>query len=198
MWYVVFDWGGVFMVGIFDGCSIQNVVECSGVFVEKVCESYFWYIWQFEVGVWILLQFWEMVQQEIGMMLFYVDFEVLYFGSIYDNVLMYIIFVVFFCSVWVGLLSNNYFVVSEYLGCDLCFVCFDVLVFFNEIGYKKFVFEVFVVFEQKMGLFVVQVVFVDDVQENIDVVGVFGFYGIFYYYDVYEWFEQELKEWFWG
>ncbi|MHA0034847.1 HAD family hydrolase [Deinococcus sp. PESE-13] len=196
--HVAFDWGGVFTVGTFDGRSTRNVAERTGMPVETVRESYFRHIRQLEVGAWTLPQFWETLQQETGMTLPYADFEALYLGSIHDNAPMYTTLAALPRSVRVGLLSNNYPVVSDHLGHDPRFARFDALVFSNEIGHKKPAPEAFAALEQKMGVSAAQVAFVDDVQENIDAAGAFGFHGILYHHDAHERFEQELKEWLRG
>ena len=129
--HVAFDWGGVFTVGTFDGRSTQNMAERSGVAVEKVRQSYFRHVRQLEVGAWTLPQFWETVGQETGMTLPYSEFEPLYLGSIADNLPMYATLAAIPQGVRVGLLSNNYPVVSDHLRRDPRFARFDVLVFSN-------------------------------------------------------------------
>lgn len=196
--HVAFDWGGVFTVGTFDGRSTRNVAERSGVAVDKVRESYFRHVRQLEVGAWSLPQFWETVQQETGMQLPYPEFEALYLGSIHDNGPMYATLAALPRSVRVGLLSNNYPVVSDHLRRDPRFARFDALVFSNEIGFKKPAPEAFAALQQKMGVSAAQVAFVDDVPENIDAANAFGFHGILYHHDAHEGFEQDLAAWLQG
>lgn len=196
--HVAFDWGGVFTVGTFDGRSTQNMAERSGVAVEKVRQSYFRHVQQLEVGAWTLPQFWETVGQETGMTLPYSEFEPLYLGSIADNLPMYATLAAIPQGVRVGLLSNNYPVVSDHLRRDPRFARFDALVFSNEIGHKKPAPEAFAALEQHMLVPAAQVAFVDDVQENIDAAKAFGFHGILYHHDAHAQFEQELAAWLAG
>ncbi|WP_135228208.1 HAD family hydrolase [Deinococcus fonticola] len=193
--HVAFDWGGVFTVGTFDGRSTQNMADRSGVSVQRVRESYFRHVHQLEVGTWGLPQFWETLQAETGMSLPYHEFEPLYLGSIQDNSPMYATLEQLPRQVRVGLLSNNYPVVSDHLRRDPRFARFDALVFSNEIGYKKPTPEAFAALQQAMDLPAGQVAFVDDVQENIDAANAFGFQGLLYHHDRHAEFQATLREW---
>ncbi|WP_177183088.1 HAD family hydrolase [Deinococcus reticulitermitis] len=196
--HVAFDWGGVFTIGTFDGRSTGNVAERSGVAVERVRESYFRHVRQLEVGAWTLPQFWETLQAEAGINLPYADFEALYLGSIHDNAPMYATLAALPPGVRVGLLSNNYPVVSDHLRRDPRFGRFDALVFSNEIGHKKPAPEAFARLEEAMGVGAAQVAFVDDVQENIDAAQAAGFHGLLYHHDHHAEFEERLRAWLAG
>lgn len=135
--HVAFDWGGVFTIGTFDGRSTQNIADRSGVPVERVRESYFRHVRQLEVGEWTLPQFWSVMQEETGITLPYDEFEALYLGSVHDNLPMYATLAALPRSVRVGLLSNNYPVVSDHLRRDPRFARFDALVFSNELRQKN-------------------------------------------------------------
>lgn len=196
--HVAFDWGGVFTIGTFDGRSTQNVADLSGVEVEKVRESYFRHVRQLEVGAWTLPLFWNVMQEETGVQLSYADFEALYLGSILDNLPMYTSLAALPAGVRVGLLSNNYPVVSDHLRRDPRFARFDALVFSNELGQKKPHADSFAALEQAMQHPASVVAFVDDVQENIDAANAFGFHGILYHHDHHAQFEAELAAWLGG
>ncbi|ACO46110.1 HAD family hydrolase [Deinococcus deserti] len=193
--HVAFDWGGVFTVGTFDGRSTQNLADLTGVPVERVRESYFRHVRQLEVGAWTLPHFWTVMQEEAGLPLPYGDFEALYLGSVLDNLPMYDTLAALPAEVQVGLLSNNYPVVSDHLRRDARFGRFDALVFSNEIGHKKPAPEAFAALEAAMGVPASQVAFVDDVQENIDAANAAGFYGLLYHHDHHADFEARLGEW---
>ncbi|MFC3834990.1 MULTISPECIES: HAD family hydrolase [Deinococcus] len=193
--HVAFDWGGVFTVGTFDGRSTQNVADRSGVPVERVRDSYFRHVRQLEVGAWTLPDFWTTLQAETGVTLAYSEFEPLYLGSIHDNLPMYTTLAALPPAVRVGLLSNNYPVVSDHLRRDPRFSRFDALVFSNELGHKKPAPESFAALEDAMGVPAAQVAFVDDVQENIDAANRAGFHGILYHHDHHTEFEQTLSDW---
>lgn len=196
--HVAFDWGGVFTIGTFDGRSTQNLAGRTGVSVERVRESYFRHVRQLEVGAWTLPQFWATMGQETGITLPYADFEALYLGSIADHLPMYTTLAGLPPGVRVGLLSNNYPVVSDHLRRDPRFARFDALVFSNEIGVKKPAPEAFAALEQAMRVPAAQVAFVDDVQENIDAAQQAGFHGILYHHDAHAAFERELAAWLAG
>ncbi|QFP76085.1 HAD family phosphatase [Deinococcus sp. AJ005] len=193
--HVAFDWGGVFTVGTFDGRSTQNVADHSGVPVERVRDSYFRHVRQLEVGAWTLDHFWSVLQEETGVILPYADFEALYLGSIADHAPMYATLAALPEGVRVGLLSNNYPVVSDHLRADPRFARFDALVFSNELGHKKPAPEAFAALEAAMELPAAQTAFVDDVQENIDAANAAGFHGILYHHEAHAAFERELAHW---
>ena len=196
--HVAFDWGGVFTVGTFDGRSTQNLAERAGVPVDRVRESYFRHVRQLEVGSWSLPQFYEVLVQETGVTLPYEEFEPLYLGSIHDNAPMYATLEHLPRAVRVGLLSNNYPVVSDHLRRDARFARFDALVFSNELGYKKPSPESFAALAAAMGRPAEQVAFVDDVQENIEAAERAGFHGLLYHHERHAEFETALKAWLEG
>ncbi len=193
--HVAFDWGGVFTIGTFDGRSTQNVADRSGVDVERVRESYFRHVRQLEVGEWTLPQFWTVMGQETGITLPYTEFEALYLGSVHDNAPMYATLERLPPGVRVGLLSNNYPVVSDHLRRDPRFARFGALVFSNELRQKKPHPGAFAALEQAMGVPAAQTAFVDDVQENIDAARQAGFHGLLYHHDRHAEFERELEAW---
>lgn len=193
--HVAFDWGGVFTIGTFDGRSTQNVADRSGVSVERVRESYFRHVRQLEVGEWTLPQFWIVMGEETGITLPYADFEALYLGSVHDNAPMYATLAALPAGVRVGLLSNNYPVVSDHLRRDPRFARFDALVFSNELRQKKPHPDAFAALEEAMGVPAAQTAFVDDVQENIDAARQAGFHGLLYHHDRHAEFERELEAW---
>ncbi|EYB66709.1 Hydrolase, CbbY/CbbZ/GpH/YieH family [Deinococcus phoenicis] len=193
--HVAFDWGGVFTVGTFDGRSTQNLADRSGVAVAHVRESYFRHVRQLEVGAWTLPEFWTVMGQETGIELPYAEFEALYLGSVHDNAPMYATLERLPAGVRVGLLSNNYPVVSDHLRRDPRFARFDALVFSNEIRQKKPHPDAFAALEEALGVPASQVAFVDDVQENIDAAQRAGFHGLLYHHAQHAEFERELGTW---
>ncbi|MFC4636832.1 HAD family hydrolase [Deinococcus hohokamensis] len=196
--HVAFDWGGVFTVGTFDGRSTQNVSERTGVALDQVRASYFRHVHQLEVGAWTLPQFWTVMGQETGIILPYPEFEALYLGSIADHAPMYATLAALPSHVRVGLLSNNYPVVSDHLRRDPRFGRFDALVFSNELGHKKPSPEAFAALQQAMGVPAAQVAFVDDVQENIEAAQAAGFHGLLYHHERHADFETALAGWLRG
>ncbi|THF88297.1 HAD family phosphatase [Deinococcus sp. KSM4-11] len=196
--HVAFDWGGVFTVGTFDGRSTQNVADRTGIPVERIRDSYFRHVRQLEVGAWTLPHFWEVIQAETGVSMPYEEFEPLYLGSIHDNGPMYASLAALPPHVHVGLLSNNYPVVSDHLRKDPRFARFDALVFSNELGHKKPSPESFAALADAMGRPAEHVAFVDDVQENIDAAERAGFHGLLYHHERHAEFETDLSAWLAG
>ncbi len=201
--HLAFDWGGVFTVGTFDGRSTARLSERLGLDVEAVRASYFRHVRQLEVGAWTLPQFWEVLAQESGAAAAdpafgYADFEALYLGSILPNAPMYALLAHLPAGVRVGLLSNNYPVVSDHLRRDPAFARLHNPVFSNEIGVKKPDPASFAALEQAMGLPAGQVAFVDDVQENILAAQQAGFHGLIYDHAQHADFERRLAAWLSG
>lgn len=198
--HVAFDWGGVFTVGTFDGRSTQRLAERLGLSVEDVRASYFRHIRQLEVGAWTLPQFWDTVAAEIGAdpAFGYTDFETLYLGSILENQPMFAVLARLPSQVRVGLLSNNYPVVSDHLRGHPAFARLHQPVFSNEIGMKKPDPASFAALEAAMELPATRVAFVDDVQENIEAAERAGFHGLLYDHTRHADFEQRLAAWLSG
>ena len=193
--HVAFDWGGVFTVGTFDGRSTARLAERLGLPVEAVRESYFRHVGQLEVGAWTLPRFWTELQAELGQNFSYADFEALYLGSVHRNEAMYALLGRLPADVRVGLLSNNYPVVSDHLRQDPAFGRFDALVFSNELGVKKPDPRAFAALEEAMRVPAREVAFVDDVAENIAAAGAAGFHGLLYDHTDHAGFERRLTAW---
>ena len=193
--HVAFDWGGVFTVGTFDGRSTARLAERGGVPVERVRQSYFRHVHQLEVGAWTLGHFWEVLAAETGLTLTYAEFEALYLGSVHDNEPMYTTLARIPAGVRVGLLSNNYPVVSDHLRRDPRFARFDALVFSNELRQKKPHPDAFAALANAMGVPAAQTAFVDDVEENIAAARAAGFHGLLYHHERHAAFERELAGW---
>jgi putative hydrolase of the HAD superfamily len=195
--HLAFDWGGVFTVGTFDGRSTARLAAAHGLDVTEVRRHYFDLVHHLEVGEWTLPAFWQEFARRIGLPgVPYEDFEALYVGSVAHNEPMYALLARLPHDVRVGLLSNNYPVVSDRLRADPRFARFDALVFSNEIGHKKPHPESFDALAAAMGVARGQVAFVDDVQENIDAARAAGFHGLLYHHERHADFERDLARWF--
>lgn len=193
--HVAFDWGGVFTVGTFDGRSTARLAERGRVPVGGVRQSYFRHVHQLEVGAWTLPQFWDVLAAETGLTLTYPEFEALYLGSVHDNEAMYTTLARIPAGVRVGLLSNNYPVVSDHLRRDPRFARFDALVFSNELRQKKPHPDAFAALADAMGVPAAQTAFVDDVAENVAAARAAGFHGLLYHHERHAEFERELAGW---
>ncbi len=201
--HVAFDWGGVFTVGTFDGRSTARLAERLGLPVQAVREPYFRHVRQLEIGAWTLPQFWAVLAEESGAAsrnpeFGYADFEALYLGSIHRNELMYRLLAALPDTVRVGLLSNNYPVVSDHLRLDGAFARLHRPVFSNELGVKKPDPAAFTALEAAMDVPASRVAFVDDVQENIVAAEQAGFHGLIYDHARHEEFETRLASWLAG
>ncbi|WP_027481565.1 HAD family hydrolase [Deinococcus pimensis] len=195
--HVAFDWGGVFTVGTFDGRSTARLAERYGLPVEEVRRHYFDLVHHLEVGEWTLPAFWDEFSGRLGLVgVPYEDFETLYLGSVTRNEPMYALLSRLPLDVRVGLLSNNYPVVSDRLRQDAAFARFDALVFSNEIGHKKPLPQAFDALADAMKVPRETVAFVDDVEENIVAARAAGFRGLLYHHERHAEFERELAAWF--
>ena len=197
--HVAFDWGGVFTIGTFDGRSTARLAERYGLNVDEVRRHYFGLVHHLEVGEWTLPAFWEEFSSRLGLTTVpYEEFEELYLGSVLRNEPMYALLTRIPRGVRVGLLSNNYPVVSDRLRQDPAFARFDALVFSNELGHKKPYPESFAALADAMGVPTADCAFVDDVQENIDAARAAGFAGLLYHHERHEEFERALADWLAG
>jgi len=164
---ILFDWGGVFTVGTFDGRVVRNVAERFGLDEERVARAYFAQVRNLEVGAWSLDAFWRYFARELGVEAPYETFERLFVGSIAPRQEMYEVLAALPEDVVVGLLSNNYPVISDVLRTHEGFDRFDAVFFSNEEGLKKPDARAFEVALERMGLPAGEVLFVDDHPDNI-------------------------------
>lgn len=193
---IAFDWGGVFTVGTFDGRSTGRLAEKYGLSVDVVRQHYFALIHHLEIGEWTLPAFWTVFSERIGLVgVSYADFEMLYIGSILENAPMYAFLPSIPQDFTVGLLSNNYPVVSDHLDADPRWARFDAKVFSNRIGVKKPDSRAFEALTLALGVAPSGTVFVDDVQENLDAASRLGFSTILYDAHDHERFVLELQTW---
>ena len=192
---ITFDWGGVFTIGTFDGNATQRMSDTYGVPLEQVRASYFKHVGHLEVGEWTLEHFWDVMQQETGMVADYLDFEALYLGSIRENGAMYDFFPTIPRGYRVGLLSNNYPVVYAKLQADPRWSRFDAMVFSNLIGVKKPDPTSFHKLSEAVGVPPEQSIFVDDVEENLVAARALGFATILYSALEHDRFLRELGAW---
>ncbi len=192
---ITFDWGGVFTIGTFDGNATQRISMAYGVPLGQVRASYFSHVRHLEVGEWTLEHFWNVLKQETGMVADYAEFEALYLGSIRENAAMYDFLPTLAPEYRVGLLSNNYPVVYEVLQSDSRWSRFDAMVFSNLIGVKKPDPVAFHKLSEAVGVPPEQSIFIDDVQENLEVARKLGFATILYDALEHPRFLSELEAW---
>ncbi len=171
---ILFDWGGVFTVGTFDGRVVRNVASRFGLAEEEVAQAYFAEVRQLELGRWSLPRFWEYFSSALGVEDSYREFEALFLASVAPRRDMYQVLAAIPAEYTVGLLSNNYPVVSDYLRAGEGFDRFDAVFFSNEEGVKKPDAGAFEIALERMSLPAGEVLFVDDHPDNVAAAREFG------------------------
>ncbi len=172
---ILFDWGGVFTRGTFDGRVVRNLARRFALPEERVAEAYFDLVERLELGEWTLRRFWEALSERLGVEAPYAVFERLFLGSVAPRPEMYELLLALPDDLVVGLLSNNYPVISSFLRAEESFDRFDAAVFSNEEGIKKPKSEAFVLALERMGLSPEEVLFVDDHPDNVAAARRLGF-----------------------
>jgi len=164
---ILFDWGGVFTVGTFDGRVVGNTARQFGLDEDEVARAYFAEVRRLELGEWSLPRFWEYFASALGVTAPYASFEALFLSSVAPRNEMYQLLAAIPSEITVGLLSNNYPVISDYLRAGEGFDRFDAVFFSNEEGVKKPDARAFEIALERMGLPAEEVLFVDDHPDNI-------------------------------
>ncbi len=164
---LLFDWGGVFTHGTFDGRVTENLSRYFERPLDAVRRAYFAEVERLELGEWSLKRFWEHLQEALDLHAPYPVFERLFLGSVAPNAAMYDLLAALPEGLVVGLLSNNYPVISRYLRAGEGFDRFDAVVFSNEEGVKKPSPEAYLLALERMNLAPGEVLFVDDNPENL-------------------------------
>ncbi len=164
---LLFDWGGVFTHGTFDGRVTENLSRYFERPLDAVRRAYFAEVERLELGEWSLKRFWQYLQEALGLEASYPVFERLFLGSVAPNAAMYDLLAALPDGLKVGLLSNNYPVISRYLRAGEGFDRFDAVVFSNEEGVKKPSPEAYLLALERLNLAPGEVLFVDDNPENI-------------------------------
>ncbi len=172
---VLFDWGGVFTRGTFDGRVVRNLARRFALPEEEVAEAYFDLVERLELGEWTLRRFWGELSARLGVDAPYGVFERLFLGSVAPRPEMYDLLLALPEDLVVGLLSNNYPVISSFLRAEESFDRFDAAVFSNEEGVKKPREEAFQLALERMGLSPEEVLFVDDHPDNVAAAARLGF-----------------------
>jgi len=164
---VLFDWGGVFTRGTFDGRVVANLARRFGLPKERVAEAYFDLVEKLELGEWPLSRFWQELSARLGVSAPYPEFRRLFLASVAPRPEMYEVLLALPEDLLVGLLSNNYPEISQYLRAEESFDRFDAAVFSNEVGVKKPDPRAYELALAELGLAPEEVLFVDDNPENI-------------------------------
>lgn len=172
---MLFDWGGVFTVGTFDGRVVRTLAQHFGLEEARVAEAYFARVAHLEVGAWSLAEFWEALAEALGVEAPYASFELLFLSCVAPRHEMYALLAAWPPELRVGLLSNNYPVISQYLRSGPHFDRFDAVVFSNEEGVKKPDPRAFQLALERLELPAEAVLFVDDNAENLEAARQLGF-----------------------
>ncbi len=189
---ILFDWGGVFTVGTFDGRMVRNTARRFGLEEKEVARAYFAEVQRLELGAWSLPRFWSYFSRALGLDAPYADFEALFLASVAPRREMYELLAAIPAEVTVGLLSNNYPVISDYLRAGEGFDRFDAVFFSNEEGVKKPDARAFELALERMGLPAGEVLFVDDHPDNVAAADALGF--LTHRFEATEPFVRELRE----
>lgn len=189
---ILFDWGGVFTVGTFDGRVVRNTARRFGLEEAEVARAYFAEVQRLELGAWSLPRFWSYFSKALGLDAPYADFEALFLASVAPRPEMYELLAAIPAEVTVGLLSNNYPVISDYLRAGEGFDRFDAVFFSNEEGVKKPDARAFELALERMGLPAGEVLFVDDHPDNVAAAEALGL--MTHRFEATEPFVRELRE----
>lgn len=172
---VLFDWGGVFTIGTFDGRATTGLAQAFGKPLATVEQSYFARIAHLELGQWTLAQFWQALAAELEINAPVEEFREIFLGSIAPNPEVNAIAEALAGKVARGLLSNNYPEISGFLRQSRPFSQFEALVFSNEEGVKKPDPQAFALAAARLNREPEQILFVDDVDSNLTQAAQLGF-----------------------
>lgn len=172
---VLFDWGGVFTLGTFDGRATTRIAEAFARPLTAVAQGYFSRIAHLELGEWDLAQFWHSLSQELEISAPLEEFRQVFLGSIAPNPEVIAIAEALQGHLPLGLLSNNYPEISDVLRRSPPFSRFQALVFSNEEGVKKPDPRAFAIATERLQRDPDQILFVDDVETNLAQAAQLGF-----------------------
>lgn len=172
---IVFDWGGIFTLGTFDGQVVRTISEQYRVPLSHVSNAYFARVEKLELGEWDLEMFFEDFSRQLNVEDSYEAFEALFLAAVNSNWPMYDLLAALPPELQVGLLSNNYPVISNYLRAGGRFDRFDAVIFSNEVGVKKPDRSAFELIDQRLSAPATAVLFVDDNPANLEAAEAFGY-----------------------
>jgi putative hydrolase of the HAD superfamily len=172
---VLLDWGGVFTVGNFHRRLIHRLAEQFGVEVGKVEQAYRSRQRRIMLGEWSLSTFWANLSAALGIWAPIDTFETIFVASVAPRWEMYELLQALPPELRVGMLSNNFPVVSDYLRAEGSFERFDAVVFSNEVGAIKPEPRIFEIALERMELPASEILFVDDSPANLKAAATLGF-----------------------
>lgn len=172
---MLFDWGGVFTVGSFNRRLIHRLAEQFGLEVSKVERAYRSRQQRLLLGDWSLGTFWANLSASLGIWAPIDTFETIFVASVAPRWEMYELLQALPPELRVGMLSNNFPVISDYLRAEGSFERFDAVIFSNEVGAVKPQRKAFEIALERMELPAGEILFVDDSPHNIQVAQGLGF-----------------------
>jgi putative hydrolase of the HAD superfamily len=164
---VLFDWSGVFTVGSFHRRLIHRLAEQFGLEVGKVEQAYRSRQQRLLLGQWSLGTFWANLSAALGIWAPIDTFETIFVASVAPRWEMYELLQALPPEFRVGMLSNNFPVISDYLRAEGSFERLDAVIFSNEVGAVKPQPKAFQIALERMELPAAEILFVDNSPYNI-------------------------------
>lgn len=175
---IVFDWGGIFTEGTFDGSAVADLAAATERSPEHIGETYYPLMAQFEVGAFDLDEFHRRFTAGTGTSLSYDAFARTFLGAVRERTAMYAVLGSIPSRYAVGVLSNNVPVLCDRVRSDPRMRRVERWVFSNEIGVRKPDPRAFEALTDTMGVPPERTVFIDDSADNIRACVDLGFRGI--------------------
>lgn len=172
---VLLDWSGVFTVGSFHRRLIHRLAEQFGLEVNKVEKAYRARQKRIMLGEWSLGTFWANLSASLGIWAPMDTFETIFVASVAPRWEMYELLQALPPELRIGMLSNNFPVISDYLRAEGSFERFDAVVFSNEVGAIKPERKAFEIALMRMEVPAKEILFVDDNPHNLEAARVLGF-----------------------
>jgi HAD superfamily hydrolase (TIGR01509 family) len=175
---IAFDWGGIFTEGTFDADAVANLAVLCGVAEERVAETYYPLMAEFEAGAFGLDEFVARFQEESGLAFDPERFRATFLASGRERSAMYRVLAAIPAQYRVGVLSNNVAVLCDRVRDDERMGRVDHFLFSNELGVRKPVRAAYDALSSALELPPREILFIDDNGENIRACRDLGFQGI--------------------
>ncbi|UCH27409.1 MAG: HAD family phosphatase [Trueperaceae bacterium] len=187
---IAFDWGGIFTVGTFDSSAVENLAARYQMPQEKVAETYYPLMEEFEVGAFDLEGFYQRFGERSGLKTGIGTFRDTFLGSVRERPEMFEVLAAIPEHYTVGMLSNNVPVLCDRVRSDPRMKRVEHFLFSNEIGVRKPDAKAFAHLSEALDVSASQTIFVDDNRDNIAAAQELGYHGI-----LLDGFEGFLQGW---
>lgn len=175
---IVFDWGGIFTEGTFDGSAVADLAARTGRTPDEIAASYYPLMAEFEVGAFDLPEFHRRFAAGTGVDLDLAGFEATFLGAVRERVAMFAVLGSIPARYAVGVLSNNVPVLCDRVRSDPRMRRVERWVFSNEIGIRKPDPRAFHALSDAMAVPPERTVFIDDSAANVEASEALGFRGL--------------------